>query len=167
MFQIKLDRTTHDLNGNLTSRTEKVSSATITYAYNPEQRLSEVITPKAKIEYKYDPLGRRTEKSVNGSPLRYVYDNEDIIAILDGNNALTAAFTHGPGIDEPLIMTRPDGNSYYYHADGLGSITALTSETGEIAQTIKYQAYGKPVTVLYDQAAAGCGGRAKLDQILG
>ena len=123
--------------------------------YNPERRLSEVITPKAKAEYKYDPLGRRTEKSVNGSPLRYVYDNEDIIAILDGDNALTAAFTHGPGIDEPLIMTRPDGADYFYHADGLGSIVALTDDKGETAQTIKYQSYGKPVTVLYDQAAAG------------
>ncbi len=145
---------THDLNGNLTSRTEKVSSATITYAYNPEQQLAEVITPKTKIEYKYDPLGRRLERSVAGSPRRYVYDNEDIIAILDGDNALTAAFTHGPGIDEPLIMTRPDGANYFYHADGLGSIVALTDDKGETAQTIKYQAYGKPVTVLYDQAAA-------------
>ena len=50
---------THDMNGNLASRTEKVSSATITYAYNPGQQLAEVITPKAKVEYKYDPLGRR------------------------------------------------------------------------------------------------------------
>ena len=90
-----------------------MSSATITYAYNPGQQLAEVITPKAKVEYKYDPLGRRTEKSLNGSPLRYVCDNEDIIAILDGSNALTAAFTHGPGIDEPLIMTRPDGANYF------------------------------------------------------
>ena len=146
---------THDLNGNLTSRIEKALSATITYAYNPEQQLSEVITPKAKVDYKYDPLGRRTEKSVNGSTLRYVYDNEDIIAILDGSNALTATFTHGPGIDEPLVMTRADGANYFYHADGLGSITTLTDDKGETAQTIKYQAYGKPVIVLYDQASAG------------
>ena len=154
LLENTLYRYTHDLNGNLTSRTEKVGSATISYAYNPEQRLSEVITPNAKVEYKYDPLGRRIEKSVAGSPLRYVYDNEDIIAILDGNNNPTETFTHGPGIDEPLVMTKPDGADYFYHADGLGSITALTSETGEIAQTIKYQSYGKPVIVIYDQAAA-------------
>ena len=134
--------------------TEKGGRVTITYAYNPEQRLAEAITPKAKVEYKYDPLGRRIEKSVNSSPVRYVYDNEDIIAMLDGNNTLIAAFTHGPGIDEPLIMTRPDGANYFYHADGLGSIVALTDDKGETAQTINYQSYGKPVTVIYDPAAA-------------
>lgn len=146
---------THDQNGNLTGQTHKSSNGTITYAYNPENRLSNAVNPKGiKSEYKYDPLGRRIEKTVDSNIRRYVYDNEDIIAILDGSNTPIETFTHGPGIDEPLIMTKPDGANYYYHADGLGSITALTDDKGETAQTIKYQSYGKPVTAIYDQAAA-------------
>ena len=136
---------THDLNGNLTSRTEKASTATITYAYNPENQLSSVITPEAKVEYKYDPLGRRIEKTVNASALRYVYDNEDIIAILDGNNALTQTFTHGPGIDEPLVLNIAGDINYYYHADGLGSIAALSDDNGQTFETFSYNAYGSPV----------------------
>jgi len=134
----------HDPNGNLTGRTNKSGNATITYAYNPEQQLSEVTTPDHSVSYKYDPLGRRIEKTVDGNIQRYVYDNEDIIAILDSTNRPTETFTHGPGIDEPLIMTKADGASYFYHADGLGSITALTNDKKEIVETYTYKAYGEP-----------------------
>ena len=135
---------THDLNGNLTSRANKNDNSTITYAYNPEQQLSEVITPENKVRYKYDPLGRRIEKTVDGDSRRYVYDNEDIISILDGSNTPTATFTHGPGIDEPLVMTKPAGRNYYYHSDGLGSIKAITDDNRQIVEAYAYKAYGQP-----------------------
>ncbi|HNT78994.1 MAG TPA: RHS repeat-associated core domain-containing protein [Anaerolineae bacterium] len=75
---------------------------------------------------------------------RYVYDNEDIIAILDADGTPLHTFTHGPGIDEPLIMTRADGANYFYHADALGSITVLTDGNKEIVETYTYKAYGQP-----------------------
>jgi RHS repeat-associated protein len=97
------------------------------------------------VTFKYDPLGRRIEKVTPAGTFRYVYDNEDIIAVLDVNNTLTQAITHGPGIDEPLILKNADTSAnYYYHADGLGSITAISNETGEIIETVEYHAYGKP-----------------------
>ena len=135
----------HDLSGNLTGRTNKNDSTTITYAYNPEQQLSEVITPEHKVQYKYDPLGRRIEKTVDGNIQRYVYDNEDIIAVLDADGELLQTFTHGPGLDEPLVMTKADGTNYFYHADALGSITALTNDNKETVETYTYKAYGEPI----------------------
>jgi len=135
---------THDQNGNLTARTHKASTTTVTYAYNLEQQLAEVAAPEHKVQYKYDPLGRRIERTVDGSHTLYVYDNEDIIAMLDGNGGLLQTFTHGPGIDEPLIMTKSDGANYYYHADGLGSITALTDDNAQTVETYTYKAYGQP-----------------------
>ncbi|MGD9642098.1 MAG: RHS repeat domain-containing protein [Elusimicrobiales bacterium] len=135
---------THDLNGNLTSRTKKDDNSAISYAYNPEQQLSEVTTSEHKVQYKYDPLGRRIEKTVDGSPKRYIYDNEDIIAILDGSNNPTEAFTHGPSIDEALILTKPDGANYYYHVDGLGSIQTISDDASRIIETYSYKAYGQP-----------------------
>jgi RHS repeat-associated protein len=134
----------HDLSGNLTGRTDKNDGTTITYAYNPEQQLSEVVTPAHRVQYKYDPLGRRIEKTIDSNVQRYIYDNEDIIAVLDGGNRPLRTFTHGPGIDEPLIMTGADGKNYYYHADALGSITALTDDNKEIVETYSYTAYGEP-----------------------
>ena len=52
-----------------------------------------------------------------------------------------AKFTHGLGIDEPLAVKK-GANIYYYHADGLGSIVALTDTTGSVVQTYSYDSFG-------------------------
>jgi RHS repeat-associated protein len=95
--------------------------------------------------YKYDGLGRRVEKeviSVGTTVTRYVYDNEDILLELDGSNTILARYTHGPGIDEPLIMEK-GGQGFFYQADGLGSITEITDSAGAIKQRYTYSSYGK------------------------
>jgi RHS repeat-associated protein len=73
---------------------------------------------------------------------RYVYDNEDILLELDGSNNIVARYTHGPGIDEPLIMERA-GVSVFYHADGLGSITDITNQSGSALQRYTYSSFGQ------------------------
>ena len=37
-------------------------------------------------------------------------------------------YTHGTGTDEQLALER-NGSNFYYHADGLGSITAIVGLT--------------------------------------
>jgi len=137
---------TYDNNGNQTGQTHKITSEHTAYAYTTENQLKQATLPGSggMVTFKYDPLGRRIEKVTPAGTFRYVYDNEDIIAVLDGNNTLKQNITHGPGIDEPLIMKSSTSANYYYHADGLGSIIALSNETGEIVETYEYQAYGKP-----------------------
>jgi RHS repeat-associated protein len=73
---------------------------------------------------------------------RYVYDNEDILLELNGANSIVARYTHGPGIDEPLIMEK-NGQSFYYHGDALGSITEITSQSGAVVQRYAYSSFGK------------------------
>ncbi len=73
---------------------------------------------------------------------RYIYDNEDILLELDGSNQIVARYTHGPGIDEPLIMEK-GGASFFYHADGLGSITEITNQSGTVVQAYTYSSFGK------------------------
>ena len=73
---------------------------------------------------------------------RFIYDNEDILLELDGQNSITARYTHGPGIDEPLIMEK-GSQSFFYHADGLGSITEITDSTGVLKQSYTYSSFGK------------------------
>ncbi|MBI5744039.1 MAG: hypothetical protein HY952_05780 [Elusimicrobia bacterium] len=41
-------------------------------------------------------------------------------------------------------MTKAEGANYYYHADGLGSITALTDDNATTVETYTYKAYGQP-----------------------
>jgi RHS repeat-associated protein len=52
-------------------------------------------------------------------------------------------FIHGPGIDEPLALVR-GGQYYTYHADGLGSITAIVDTTRNVVERYSYDTYGKP-----------------------
>lgn len=59
----------------------------------------------------------------------------------DGANTLQARYTHGPGIDEPIAVTK-GANTYFYHQDGLGSVTDLTDSAGATAKSYSYDAYG-------------------------
>jgi RHS repeat-associated protein len=86
------------------------------------------------------------EKGKWGRPFQprttyYVYDDQNIIAEYDENNRLIASYVHGPNIDEPLSAEiRRDW--IYYHADGLGSITTLTSHMGNVVQKYEYDSFG-------------------------
>ena len=77
----------------------------------------------------------------NGQTTRYIYDGEDILLEYDGSNVLQARYTHGPGIDEPIAITKA-GSTFYYHQDGLGTVTELTDTNGSVAKTYAYDAYG-------------------------
>jgi RHS repeat-associated protein len=135
----------YDDNGNMTRKTAKVGGLVTTYEYDAENKLVRVVTPTKTVNYKYDGLGRRVEKEVidTGTTMtRYVYDNEDILLELNGANTIVARYSHGPGIDEPLIMEK-NGQSFYYHADGLGSVTEITNQSGAVVQRYAYSSFGK------------------------
>ena len=133
---------TYDANGNLSTKTKKATGEITRYTYDFENRLIQLLTPNSQlITYTYDPFGRRIEKNVNGTIKSYLYDNEDIIAEYDGSGVLTTKYTHGLGIDEPLAIEQKN-QMYYYHADGLGSIVALTDDKGRVVQTYEYDSFG-------------------------
>lgn len=130
----------YDLNGN---RIRKTEGGVITnYTYDDENRLRQVTQGSTTITYTYDPFGRRIEKNVNGTVRQYLYDNEDIIMECATGGTVLARYTHGPGIDEPLAVQQGTA-IYYYHADGLGSIAALSDTAGTAAQLYRYDAFGR------------------------
>ncbi|NJC87674.1 MAG: RHS repeat protein [Desulfuromonas sp.] len=98
--------------------------------------------------FKYDPFGRRIEKKVvegaTTTTHSYVYDGEDLLletVTATGAPTVTTQYVHGPGIDEPLAMVR-NGQSYYYHADGLGSVVAISDSSKAIVQRYTYESFG-------------------------
>jgi RHS repeat-associated protein len=138
----------YDDNGNLTRKTLLATGNYTQYSYDPENRLTKVEdfaagnpTPAFTSTYRYDGLGRRIEKVANGQTKRYIYDGEDILLQYDGTNTLQARYTHGPRIDEPIAVTK-GGSTFFYHQDGLGSVTDLTDSTGATAKSYAYDAYG-------------------------
>ena len=138
----------YDANGNQTKKTSKATNNFTVYTYDAENRLTKVEdftagnpTPALTSTYRYDGLGRRIEKVTPTGTKRYVYDGEDMLLEYDGANVLQARYAHGPGIDEPLAMTR-GGNTFFYHQDGLGTVTDLSDVTGATAKSYAYDAWG-------------------------
>ena len=138
----------YDDNGNLTKKTLLATGNYSQYTYDAENRLTQVQefaagnpTAITTSSYRYDGLGRRIEKVANGQTKRYIYDGEDILLEYDGANVLQARYTHGPGIDEPIAVTK-GATTFFYHQDGLGSVTDLTDSAGATAKSYSYDAYG-------------------------
>jgi YD repeat-containing protein len=110
----------YDNNGNLIEKFEKSTSNTTRYFYDTENQLIAITLPNGDLaEYRYDGLGRRVEKFITpvSGPVvitRCIYDSEDILFEYDATNTMIARYTHGPCIDEPLIMNR-GGQDYFYH----------------------------------------------------
>jgi RHS repeat-associated protein len=138
----------YDDNGNLTRKTLLATGNYTQHSYDAENRLIKVEdfttgnpTAFATSMYRYDGLGRRIEKVANGQTKRYVYDGEDILLEYDGANVLQARYTHGPDIDEPIAVTK-GSSTFFYHQDGLGTVTDLTDSAGATAKSYAYDAYG-------------------------
>ncbi len=141
----------YDDNGYLTRKTVLATGNYTQYTYDAENRLTQVQefaagnpTAITTSSYRYDGLGRRIEKVANGQTKRYIYDGEDILLEYDGANVLQARYTHGPGIDEPIAVTK-GATTFFYHQDGLGTVTDLTDSVGATAKSYSYDAYGNLV----------------------
>jgi RHS repeat-associated protein len=131
---------TYDNNGNTLTKSD-TTGATI-YGYDYENRLTSVSAPGGiTASYAYDPFGRRISKTVNGVMTQYLYDGMNILKEYDGTGTPLATYVHGPGIDQPISMTR-GGQTYDYHADGLGSITGLTNSSQTVVQNYGYDGFG-------------------------
>ncbi|MFZ5774657.1 MAG: RHS repeat-associated core domain-containing protein [Thermodesulfobacteriota bacterium] len=136
-------------------------NALYSYDWDYENRLTKVtrVTPRQSVttSFKYDPFGRRVEKrvettnSITGRASvvthAYLYDQEDMVAEIvttprpRRDRVEETIYVHGPGVDEPLGFSGPRGE-YFLHADGLGSIAAITALNGGVAQRYEYSAFG-------------------------
>ena len=130
----------YDNNGNTLTKTD--GAGTTTYTWDFENRLTSVHPAgQTTVTFKYDPLGRRIQKA--GSV--YVYDGANLIEEADGAGNLAARFVFGLGIDEPLAAYR--GATWgFYQADGLGSITSLSTTAGTVTDSFAYDSFGNVIS---------------------
>ena len=126
----------YDGNGNLTG------DGTNNYAYDYENRMVQAKAAADTVTFAYDAFGRRTKKSNSAGAVSYFYDGDQVIAEYDGSGNLLRKFVYGTGIDEPIVMDN-GGNQYFYHFDGLGSVTEMTDSGGAVIEKYAYNVYGK------------------------
>ncbi|MBN1575805.1 MAG: RHS repeat protein [Chitinispirillaceae bacterium] len=132
----------YDADGNMTEKVSKATGDTTHFVWDIENKLTEVRKPGTVVRYVYDALGRRVSKEVNGGVTQFRYDGEDLILEMNAEDSITANYTFGPGIDNPLQMHR-DGRNLYYVKDGLGSVTALTDSAGSVVHEYAYSVFGE------------------------
>ncbi len=142
---------TYDSNGNRVQNVKTVigqGQTTYSYQYDLEDRLTKVLSGNAEItSYAYSSDGSRIRRTASGVVTYFLYDfrdfngYNDIIAEYDASGNMVARYVHGPGIDEPLAMSR-GGSWYYYHVDGLGSVTMLTRADKTVANRYVYDDFG-------------------------
>jgi RHS repeat-associated protein len=131
---------TYDANGNTLSDPSGKS-----YTWDFENRLTQAVVPGTNggtTTFKYDPFGRRIHKISPNFTSIFVYDEFNLIESVNAAGAEVASYTQTQGIDETLAELR-SSTTDYYDADGLGSITSLSSSTAALANTYTYDSFGK------------------------
>lgn len=125
----------YDINGNV-SKLEG-----ITFSYDSKNRLKTVKTSSGNIiSYAYSPQDKRVWKDSKEGRVYFIYSGDDIIAEIKKGNVSTE-YLYGPFIDQPLAIFTKEG-VYYFHADRIGSIIALTDSQGEVTATYEYDPWG-------------------------
>jgi RHS repeat-associated protein len=129
---------TYDANGNVGG-----------YLWDVANRLSAI----ANTTIQYDAQNRR---AVANTPapgpglVKYVSLGLNTVAERSSNAARNNDYLFGPGIDEPLARRASDGTIQYYAVDGLGSVNALISPTGQINRTVTYDEWGAVTSGIVD-----------------
>ena len=129
---------TYDNNGNTLTKTD--SAGVTRYSWDFENRLLSVVLPDGSVvSFQYDPFGRRIQKA----SVTFLYDGADLVEETDATGNLTAQYSFGLSIDEPLAAYR-GGSLVFYDADGVGSITSLTTPNGAASDHFTYDSFGYP-----------------------
>jgi len=160
---------TYDAKGNLTQ-----DQFAEQYTWDMDNMLTSATVPATAAQagqgiegthtYEYDALGRRVSKTVNDvaagtsettvfvaltDPLAYSPFPEQVVAEYRLGMAPSGAerrFVYGRYIDEPIALLDVNAADapYYYHANSLYSVAALTVAAGMVAERVGYDAYGLP-----------------------
>ncbi len=122
-------------NGNLTGR------GADTFAYDQANRLKQATVAGTTASYVWDGDGKRLSSTVGAATTTWIYDvNRGLPVVLQDG---TRSYVWGLGLAYSVQGTTVD----YYHADGLGSVRALTDGAGAVVQTYETDEFGVPTEV--------------------
>lgn len=129
----------YDQNGN------ELSAGTRSFAYDLADRLQTTTQSATTTAYSYDGDGVRLQASTGvqaSDKTNFLWDVNgglpQIALERDGANALLRRYLYGMG---RISMTTPTVTSYF-HSDGLGSTTNVTSSSGATQWTYGYEPFG-------------------------
>ncbi len=136
----------YDAAGRLVGQT--VNGQQRTYDYDFMSRMTALTDTNGSVfSYAFDGEGNRIRQILNDClSTRFVYDGANGMLELNASNQVVRAYVNRPGVDQPIeridFISGTARNRQVFHADGLGSIAALTDESGEPVQSYTYAAFG-------------------------
>jgi hypothetical protein len=84
--------------------------------------------------FQYHPFGRRIYKESPSATSIFVYDGANLVQTVNSTGGLVARYAQTMNIDEPVAIQRGTTTGYF-EADGLGSITSLSSSAAAFLWT--------------------------------
>lgn len=133
----------YDDNGSLVRKI--TPTQTWDYTYDLGGRLVHVTNGTDEIDYHYDPAGRRIAKIVNGVTTYYRHCAFGICAEYDGAGNLLREYGYAANASfgaAPLYV-RVGTQTYFYHADQIGTPVMLTDSAGFVVWAATYDDFGK------------------------
>ena len=145
----------HDPNGSLTKKCEggavtatpaDCTGSTVTaLTYDALNRMIQASKTGISTQtYGYDDQDRRIRKTIGAAATNFLYSGPDIMAEYTSWTAPNAQYTHGPGMDDPIIR-QAGSTAQYYHQDGLGSVVGLSNSSDTTTATQRFDAWGNKI----------------------
>jgi RHS repeat-associated protein len=135
------DTLMYDADGNLISRAG--SSASASYTYDQQGRLTRVVTSEGVWHYQYDSFGSRIASTARGDRTEYLLDPLgliDVVGEYSSTGLLVARYAYGLG-----LVARMDGaraQRTFYEFDAIGSTSSLTDTAGVAINHYAYLPFG-------------------------
>ncbi|RKZ76021.1 MAG: hypothetical protein DRR16_30755, partial [Candidatus Parabeggiatoa sp. nov. 3] len=146
----------YDDNGRLIKKIENTEPPKIwQYTWDGNDYLSSITTPSGeKWTYKYDALGRRILKQGPDKTVRFIWNGNVIIHILE-NDKLHSTWIHQPRTFKPLCTIQND-QVYSVILDHLGTPQELIDSKGKVVWLAHYQTWGKVESIDTAQKEVDC-----------
>jgi RHS repeat-associated protein len=110
--------------------------------------------PGVSATYLYDGDGKRIQAVDSFAATNYLWDVSHALPQLaierDSGGSLVRRYVYGAG---RVSQTTASGTSFFFHSDSLGSVSALTSQTGAHQASYAYEPFGSVRSELRNAAA--------------
>ena len=137
---------TYDLDGNITKRTG--GGETVDYWWNSLSQLDSANhSTLGKIRYKYDGFGRRVSTNDAVGTTQFLWDQQNVVADIDGSGNLIRHYNYYPGGLTNLHSMRAGSSPYLYVKDVTGNVLGLLNSAGNVVSEYSYSAFGDLVDV--------------------
>jgi RHS repeat-associated protein len=121
----------------------EVQAGSRTFAYDLAGRLASTTDGSTTTDYAYDGTGNRLESTVGSDNTQYLWDkNNPLPELAVEREGLTASSLRSYVYGGELLAMRSGGASFFFQHDAIGTVTDVTSSSGDLERHYGYDPFG-------------------------